>query len=257
MMIDADIIDAFTPISLKEMGKVKLMNRVDTKFVTSFDNILSLLKILSSSYFIQQIEGRSNMPYYTKYFDTLDKQMFYQHQRGKKCRQKVRIRKYEDSDTPPFLEVKIKNNKGRTRKERVAMAEESELTHYLDFFIRYSQHHPSLLTAQIENHFYRITLVNREMTERITIDTNLEFRNLTTLRHVALPNIGIIEWKRNGKSRKSEIWGALRDLRIKPTGFSKYCIGMAMTDKELRQNRIKKKIRMIERLEHGLSESVE
>ena len=44
-----------------------------------------------------------------------------------------------------------------------------------------------------ENHFYRITLVNKIMTERITIDTYLEFNNLKTDNKIELPEIGIIE----------------------------------------------------------------
>ena len=201
-MIDLAIIDSFRTISLKDMGKVKLMNRIDTKYVTTLDKIIELLKILSDNYLIQQIEGRSNMPYYTKYFDTPDVQMFYQHQRGKMNRQKVRIRLYEDCHTPP----------------------------------------------QIENHFYRITLINKEMTERITIDTNLEFHNFITDKALSLDNIGIIEWKRDGHNGKSGFEDILRSLKIQPSGFSKYCIGMAVTNPELRQNRLKPKLRMIKRL---------
>lgn len=247
-MIGQDIINSFETISLEEMGKVKLMNRIDTKYVTTFDNIVKLLKILSRDYLIQQIDGRSNMPYYTKYFDTPDNHMFYQHQRGKKNRQKVRIRQYEECNTLPFIEIKTKNNKGRTKKDRVTMETGSELTNYDKFFQLFSEYHPSTLTPQIENHFYRITLINKEMTERITIDTNLEFHNFRTDKVVKMPNIGIIEWKRDGRRCCSQLDTILRDLRIHPTGFSKYCVGMAATDPELRQNRLKKKIRMLNRI---------
>ncbi|MBD5189443.1 MAG: polyphosphate polymerase domain-containing protein [Bacteroidales bacterium] len=247
-MIDLAIIDSFKTISLKDMGKVKLMNRIDTKYVTTLDKIIELLKILSGNYLIQQIEGRSNMPYYTKYFDTPDVQMFYQHQRGKMNRQKVRIRLYEDCNTPPFIEIKTKSNKGRTKKKRVAMEPGSELFHYDNFFNLFSQYDPVSLIPQIENHFYRITLINKEMTERITIDTNLEFHNFITDKALSLDNIGIIEWKRDGHNGKSGFEDILRSLKIQPSGFSKYCIGMAVTNPELRQNRLKPKLRMIKRL---------
>lgn len=244
-MIEPDIINSFDTISLKEMGKVKLMNRIDTKYITSLNRIIDLLKILSNDYLIQEIGGRSNMPYYTKYFDTPDTQMFYQHQRGKKNRQKVRIRQYENSDTPPFIEIKTKNNKGRTKKDRVSMNAGSDLTHYSNFFNLFSQYNPSSLLPQIENHFFRITLVDKEMTERITIDTDLEFRNLTTGKCIKMNNLGIIEWKRDGRRCSSRLETILRELRIHPTGFSKYCIGMAITNPCLRQNRLKKKLRLI------------
>lgn len=247
-MIDSAILNPFKPVSLKETGKVRLMNRIDTKYVTSLDNILELLKILSNDYLIQQIDGQSNMPYYTKYFDTSDTRMFYQHQRGKKNRQKVRMRLYENSDSPPYIEIKTKNNKGRTRKDRVLMLSGSELTSYRNFFNLFSEYNPSSLIPQIENHFYRITLINKEMTERITIDTGLEFHNFTTKKSVRLSNIGVIEWKRDGRNCKSKLEEILKDLRIHPSGFSKYCIGMAVTNPALRQNRLKQKIRMINRI---------
>ena len=250
-LIDNSITDSFEPISLEEMGKVRLMNRVDTKYVTSIDKIQKLLRLASEGYMIQQIDGQSNMPYYTRYYDTVDTDMFYQHQRGKKNRQKVRVRHYEGSNTPPFVEIKTKNNKGRTKKKRISMDMGTGLRHYHDFLQRHSNYNPVSLIPHIENHFYRITLVNKEMTERITIDTNLEFHNLITDERINLPNIGIIEWKRDGQSSKSELGSLLKDLRIHKSGFSKYCIGMAATNSELRQNRLKKRLRKIERINNN------
>lgn len=248
MIIDADIIDTFKPVSLKEIGKVHLMNRIDTKYVTTIDKIISLLKTLSRLYLIQQIDGRKNMPYYTRYYDTPDTSMFYQHQRGKKNRQKVRVRLYEGCGTPPFIEIKSKNNKGRTKKKRVAMEPGSEIYLYDNFFSLFSQYDPQKLIPQIENHFYRITLINKEMTERITIDTDLSFHNLVNDKVANFERIGIIEWKRDGRTCNSNFEEILRKLAIRPSGFSKYCIGMAVTNPELRQNRLKQKLRMINRI---------
>lgn len=247
-MIDKSIIEAFETISLKEMGKVRLMNRVDTKYITTVDKIEDLLRAASREFYIQEIGGRSNMPYYTRYYDTPAKDMYYQHQRGKKCRQKIRVRLYEDTEAQPFIEIKSKSNKGRTSKKRVKMAAGEALPAYQQFIDENSRYSTSALLPAIENHFFRITLVNRDKTERITIDTNLEFHNLTTDRRVSLPAIGIIEWKRDGQNVKSSLGRLLRELRIHPNGFSKYCIGMAVTDPALKQNRLKEKIRKISKL---------
>ncbi len=43
MSVTEFIIKSFNPISLSEMDKVKLMNRVDTKFICSFDLIPLIL----------------------------------------------------------------------------------------------------------------------------------------------------------------------------------------------------------------------
>ena len=248
MAVNPDILRLFDTISLDEMGKVRLMNRIDTKFVTTPDLLEDLLRMAASDYLVQQIDGEVDMPYFTRYYDTADTDMFYQHQRGKKSRQKIRVRKYEQSDTPPFIEIKSKNNKGRSKKKRVEMNRGDSPENYSDFLERHALYEAEQLNPRLENHFYRITLVDKARTERVTIDTNLEFHNLVTGRKAALPQIVIIEWKRDGRLCKSGLNDILRRLRIHPTGFSKYCIGMAITDSDLKQNRLKKKIRRIERI---------
>lgn len=235
-------------ISLEEMGKVRLMNRIDTKFIAHIHQIEKMLGLAKSRYFIQQIDGETNMPYYTCYYDTPDADMFYQHQRGKKTRQKIRRRIYEGSETDPFLEIKSKNNKGRTKKKRILMENGSGLEAYDEFLQSHSCYGEKTLVPQIENHFYRITLVNHEMTERITIDTNLEFHNFETDQRISLKELGIIECKRDGNATNSSLEEILRSLRIHEEGFSKYCIGMAITNPALRQNRLKKKLRLINKI---------
>ena len=119
---------------------------------------------------------------------------------------------------------------------------------YNEFLEKHARYGIELLSPVIENHFYRITLVNHDMTERITIDTDLEFHNFATDEHVSLPEVGIIEWKRDGLAADSPLKSLLRELRIHIGSFSKYCIGMALTDSSLPQNRLKKKIRHIQKL---------
>ena len=247
-MIDETIINSLQPISLEEMGKVKLMNRIDIKYVSTVANIEELLKRVYSGYFIQQIDNYRNMPYYTRYYDTPDVDMFYQHQRGKKTRQKIRTRLYEGTTNLPFLEIKSKNNNGRTRKKRVMMEVGNDLTFYRNFLQANTEYDFCMLSPQIENHFYRVTLVNKAMTERITIDTGIEFHNIVTDNKISLDNLGIIEWKRDGQSPPSSLEKILREIGIHESGFSKYCIGMAITNPMLQQNRIKKRLRNINKI---------
>ena len=237
----------FDSISLEEMGKVKLMNRVDTKYLTTFPTLLKLLELASADYYVQEIGGERNMPYATCYYDTEGCFMYHEHQRGRKTRQKVRIREYVGSDAK-FLEVKSKNNKGRTKKKRVALGPDNSALRANDEFL--SRHTPwtSLhLLPRLQNSFKRITLVNRNMTERLTIDTSLCFHNMSTDLDRSLEGLVIIELKRDGLT-PSPILGLLNRLRIKPHGFSKYCMGMAFTDSGLRQNRLKERLRNADRL---------
>ena len=61
-----EIISKYDSISLEEMKCVRLMNRIDTKFVTSYDKLIQLLEMAQSEYFVQKIDGEYNMPYYTR-----------------------------------------------------------------------------------------------------------------------------------------------------------------------------------------------
>ena len=83
-----------------------------------------------------------------------------------------------------------------------------------------------------------MTLVNRDKTERLTIDTNIRFRNLHTGREQSLPDLVIIELKQDG-NRPSLARQLLADHHIHPGGFSKFCIGSVLTDPALKQNRFK------------------
>ena len=123
-----------------------------------------------------------------------------------------------------------------------------ELHAYSDFISSHSEFLSHGLHPMIENRFNRITLVNNEKTERITIDTSVEFHNFVSDKEISLPDLVIIEWKRDGLSSKSRLKPLLRDLRIKESGFSKYIIGMALTDNRLPQNRIKPRLRFLDKL---------
>jgi hypothetical protein len=49
-----DLINSFPPISLEQMSGVKLMNRTDTKFVTTMEHLRQLLEMARHDYYICQ-----------------------------------------------------------------------------------------------------------------------------------------------------------------------------------------------------------
>ena len=255
------IIKTYSPISLYEMSGIKLMNRTDTKFVTTVDRLKLLLMLAKDDYRIQDNEGVRNAHYYTAYFDTPDNNMYIVHQNGHVGRQKLRIRSYVDSGLN-FLEVKTKNNHGRTKKKRVDMVgfdprhpdhsirfqrQDTQFISYDEFLRKHLRYNPAILSEQLENNFHRITLVNKAKTERLTIDTDLRFHNLVTGKDVDLTGLVIIELKRDGLQPSPILW-MLRDLRIKPCGFSKYCMGSALTNPSLKRNNFKERLRLVDRL---------
>lgn len=233
------LISKFQPISLSEMGGIKLMNRTDTKFVTSIDKLMQLLQMAGDEYRVQEIDGKRNMSYATIYYDSKDYAFYNAHHDGHAGRQKVRVRSYVDSQLS-FLEVKTKDNHGKTYKSRIS-ADDASAQNFLKQVLHID---PQLLEQKIENSFHRITLVNKAMTERLTIDTDLSFLNLVTGMKCSLPQLAIIELKRDGL-QPSPILPMLRELRIHPGGFSKYCIGEALTNPSLRINRLKPRLQKL------------
>ena len=97
------------------------------------------------------------------------------------------------------------------------------------------------IAPTVSNRFERITLVNRNKTERLTIDFDIRFINCETHAEQLMEYIVIIELKREGHAA-SPILPILRKLRIKPAGFSKYCVGATVTTPNLRVNRFKKRL---------------
>lgn len=255
------ILSTYDAITLEQMGGIRLMNRTDTKFVTTDEKLRQLLLAAGDDYYVQDIDGTRLASYYTLYFDTPHCDMYRAHHNGKMNRQKVRIRAYEDADAA-FLEVKTKNNHGRTKKRRVqadafdmaatskhdiASACEGTTTDWQAFLGEHLRHPFGDITGRIENRFRRITLVNKGLTERLTIDTSVAFRNLVTGRELSLDGMTIIELKRDGLM-PSPILEHLRRLRIMPMGFSKYCMGMALTDDSVRRNRFLPRITAIRKI---------
>lgn len=256
-----DILTNYQPITLEEMSGIRLMNRTDTKFVTNIATLRKLLKLAVWQYRAQEIDGKRLARYYTMYFDTPDMQMYTCHHSGHANRQKLRIRSYVDSGLN-FLEVKTKNNHKRTRKKRTTMfdfdplapardiafdSHDDNFKEYDSFLRENLWYKPEIMEEAIENRFNRITLVNNNKTERLTIDTDLCFHNIHTGNDCSLPELAIIELKRDGLV-PSPILSLLNELRIKPLGFSKYCIGTALTNPDIRQNRFKQRLHALGKL---------
>lgn len=238
------------PITLNEMKDVKLMNRVDTKFLVTSDELIAILKGIRDHYYAQEVEGNRLSPYSTVYYDTPDLKMYTIHHDRHLVRDKVRVRTYVDSQLT-FCEVKHKSNKGRTKKKRIEVRPGTDVTKDPETvsFLTEKQPYPvESLSPNLETAFDRFTLVNFEKTERLTIDCNLHFYNFVSGTKASIDPLVIMELKQDGRAR-SLLKEVLFNLRIKPYKISKYCIGTAMTRPEVKQNRFKKKIRRINKLQ--------
>lgn len=231
-------------IPLEQATKVRMMNRIDKKYWFHISELPALFKAIKNDYFIQTVAGCKWQQYETKYFDTPDNKMYTLHHNGKLNRYKIRYRDYMNSGDR-FLEVKFKTNKGRTIKKRVESTsllnefnvEESEFLRKRTIF------GDEQLDIALKNKFTRLTLINKKLSERCTIDIDLTFMGKD--KTLSLDELVILEHKSEKESKLSPIKVYLRDARLMPSGFSKYCIGRALTDTHIKRNRFKQKIRDI------------
>ncbi|HNY01318.1 MAG TPA: polyphosphate polymerase domain-containing protein [Bacteroidales bacterium] len=250
MSIIEDRVAGFGPITLEQMDEVKLLNRVDRKFIFGISQLPGILANLSKSYYALEIDGVRMQRYQTLYFDTPDHSLYRMHHNKRMNRFKVRNRKYLDSDLS-YFEVKFKNNKDRTHKERKKVKGPQEMldgkpAELLQKFTPYTSEHlqPSLWVW-----FSRLTLVNHAMTERATIDTGLSFRHGSEACN--FPGLVIAEVKQD-RSASSVIADVLHRHHVRGSRISKYCLGMITTHPGIKMNNFKQKLHHINKLSHDL-----
>ena len=243
-----NLISAFTPIHLEQMDRVKLMNRVDTKFAFDLTILSDILPELVENYAILEINSVRTPSYQSQYFDDQNLTFYKDHHNGRTNRFKVRIRKYIESNLL-FLEIKHKF-KGRTIKKRIEVDDfKVNLTSEMNAFINDNKAAKSALMPILENAFHRITLVNKTKNERLTLDFDLSFKRENTTKE--FKNLVIAELKQEKIDRTSPFFVAMKNRIIRPYRLSKYCLGaMALYEKEkIKINRFKRKYIYLHKIE--------
>ncbi len=248
-----EIISRLQPISLAQMEGVTLMNRTDKKYWFRRESLVELLFDIADDYYILEIDGNRNMPYATTYYDTVQDGMYGNHHRGKMNRYKIRRRNYISTNSS-FLEIKFKTNKGRTIKRRLSSDFSNVGFSTTDqlFITKNSPYSYDELSRVLDVSFSRMMLVSKAMNERCTIDSGLRF--ISANGEIALEDLTVVEVKRDGRT-PSAIINSLNRLRLKPAGFSKYCIGRSLTSHSLKQNNFKQKHRYINKILTNLKDN--
>lgn len=241
-----NILNQFTPISLEEMDAVKLLDRMDRKYIFHTDRLEAILRDLKENYRILEVKGLRCSRYETRYYDTPGFEMYIQHHNGKLNRHKVRFREYLDSGTR-FFEVKFKSNKGRTIKDRVKLRNGSfNIDGESEFLLRKkTKYNGSMLQEAIKVNYSRITLVHKEFRERLTLDLQLTY----TLRekHASFPTLVIAEVKQ-ARSTGSPFCLLMQDNFIPTLSLSKYCFGIASLNPDVKKNNLKPKLHNVQKL---------
>ena len=236
----------FDSVSLNDLSSVRLMDRIDTKFVFQKQKILDLFLALQPFYDVLEVNEQKIQRYRSLYYDTDDRFFFNQHHNNRVNRNKVRFREYVDSGLV-FLEIKLKNNKGKTMKKRVEVdVVPNVLSLEQKKYINNITGQDLILKPKQWINFSRITFADKLKTERLTIDLDLNFSNEE--KSGSFGNIVVAEVKKERVAQSSKFKVIAKEHRILPVRLSKYCMSTIDLDKDVKYNRFKEKLLLMNKL---------
>ncbi len=225
-----ETLEQFNTFSLKELDAAELIERKDFKYIFQLRHLPDILLFLKDNYKVLRINDNLFTDYVTDYYDTTDFKFYNQHHNGHLNRYKVRVRQYVQSALY-FFEVKFKNNKNWTNKDR----------------LRVTNMHPNInellkikTTEKVEYKltvdYRRITLLSNNGFEKLTLDFRLSFDN--KLDKVDFYALCIAEVK--AKTHHPYLFRQyIKQLGYRTQGLSKYCFGISNLYKQLKSNNFK------------------
>ena len=225
------------------VARRELRCRADTKFVLPPAEAAALLPALAADYAVLAVGAGFVARYRTLYFDTAALDCFHAQRRGRRVRQKVRIRHYPDRAVT-LLEVKQRLNELRTTKvSRGRAYADNELTAGDQAFVALHTGLGQDVLPQVWTEYRRVTLLGLRANERVTIDLDLAVGAGCRSRSVRA--VAIVEVKQWPFSRATPVMAALRARGWRPSSVSKYCTAIALTRPDVRHNRLLPDLRLL------------
>ena len=258
----------FQSIDLNFLDNLNLLDRFDTKFIVNLNSLNPLLEELKNDFFILEINNFRIFNYTSVYFDDNEFYFYYQHHNNAANRLKVRNRFYHETEQL-FFEIKQKLTSQKTVKYRKLSNNLDKLDNIQNFvneteFDNLINVKKLDLLEKLKIKYKRITLVSKDLHEKITIDINIEFENNTfitqsntldklgseiKLQNNILPKVCVIEIKQIKANYNTKIFQLLRKLDYKADiSFSKYCIGLILTGENVKYNLFKPTLLQIEKV---------
>ena len=212
-----------------------LMNRFDFKFLLTSSEATDLLNNLADQYNVISNNNQLVRQYETRYFDTVQRNAFYLHHKGKLPRSKIRTRAYLDTKDQ-FVEIKYKNNKDKTEKFRIESTISENLfrqSNVISFLNKHNISNVEDLEESLLVKYNRISLKHKELNERVTFDFDITFSN-NQINTIPL-DIVIVEVKQETKF-KTPVTTLLKSMHKRPISISKYCYGLLITEPSIKRN---------------------
>jgi len=233
--LNLELLQKFETLSLVDIqNKAPLLEREDKKFVLAIKKINCVLEECLEEYQILKIENDLFFEYKTAYYDTKNLELYQNHHSGKGNRNKIRERLYVNSGLK-FVEIKNKNNKGKTIKHRL---QTDTILEAEKFVATHTGLSISDLVKTLNIEYSRITLLHKKNLEKVTLDYNLIFsNNFVTVKY---DNIVIAEVKTE-KSTNIKFGNIMKKYGIREGSLSKYCLGLVSLDNQVKHNNFKYK----------------
>lgn len=242
-----DLAECFAPISLAGTQRAALMDRVERKYLTTLADLRAMLPTLAPHYQALEVAGERLQRYVSVYHDTAGFGMYLAHHNGRPRRHKVRTRQYCQTGQT-FLELKLRDATGRTRKERVDVTGHAAPTVAQQPFL--AAHLPHLTAASLEPKLEvrceRLTLVGRAHDERVTFDLSLCLA--APEGQCLLDGLVVIELKQAGAGTLTPFAHLARQRGLRDQAFSKYGVGCALLYPQLKRNAFKPALLSLTRL---------
>jgi hypothetical protein len=234
----------FESVGLDKAKLIKLEDRVDHKFICPVSLLPAIFKECYNEYSAVELNSKRWAKYNNLYFDTKNHSLYHQHHSGKLNRYKIRIRTYLESGDS-FLEIKSRTNKGRTQKVRTQINsniidDNAKAIIYNNTGINFEELSPAIAIA-----YNRITLININRSERVTIDFDIKFKRENIEK--GIENLAIIEIKQK-TSENSNLKNILHLHNIMEGSISKYCLGISQMIPNIKQNLFKEQHLQIHKL---------
>ena len=237
-MTVGSVLEVLPRVSLEEMTEIaELHTRTDRKYIIDHETLGRMLDARAQEIAILDIEGRYEFNYESIYFDNADLDLYRAAAFGRRRRFKVRTRLYKDSGLT-MLEVKFKDGRGRTVKERLSYDRDNRtrLTAGGQRFVDDIVGQPGLaatLQPVLTTQYRRMTVVDMASMTRATIDRGLLCTN-SAGDSVTLDSV-IIESKSDLSASPLDRW--LWRHGSRPVRISKCCTAMAAMRPDLPSNK--------------------
>jgi hypothetical protein len=229
------------PVSLEDLDEAaSLQTRRDRKYLVPAPVAAELVARLGGEVRILEIDGRRSFRYQSVYLDTPELVSYLAAAHRRPHRFKVRTRTYLDSGRS-LLEVKTRDGRGRTVKERMAREagtglagpglSPEEVRHLAGH--RLVGPYAAGLRPVLVNRYARTTLLPAGGAGRLTID--LDLVAATDGRDIALRETAVVETKTTGAAGPADriLW----ELGVRPARVSKFCTSLAAMRPDLPANR--------------------